>query len=115
MPDVTFKIAREQRELEQIHALHYKAFVEEIPQHTPNADGRHIDRFHDEHTYIAALDGERVIGSLAVRAKRPFSLDAKLPNLDAHLPPNRRFCEVRLLNIMKEYRSGSVLPGMLSV
>lgn len=115
MSHVTFKIAREERELEQIHALHYKAFVEEIPQHTPNADGRHIDRFHDENTYIAALDGDRVIGSLAIRAKRPFSLDAKLPNLDSHLPPDLRFCEVRLLNIVKEYRSGSVLPGMLAV
>ena len=115
MPSLTFRIAREARELEQIHALHYKAFVEEIPQHTPNADGRHIDRFHDENTYIVALDGDRVIGSLAMRGRRPFSLDAKLPNLDAYLPPNHNFCEVRLLNIAKEHRSGSVLPGMLSV
>jgi len=114
MPSLTFKIAREPRELEQIHKLHYKAFVEEIPQHTPNADQRHIDRFHDENTYAVALDGERVIGSLAMRSQRPFSLDGKIPNLDSYLPPNHNFCEVRLLNIAKEHRTGNVLPGLIT-
>jgi aspartate aminotransferase-like enzyme len=114
MPSLTFKIAREARELEQIHTLHYRAFVEEIPQHSPNDDRRHIDRFHDENVYVVALDGERVIGSIAIRGARPFSLDAKLPNLDDHLPPGRNLCEIRLLNIAKEHRSGSVLPGLIS-
>ena len=85
MPTVKFRLAREPRDLEQVHALHYKAFVEEIPQHAPNENARHIDRFHDENDYIVALDGERVIGSLAVRRKRPFSLDSKLENLDEFL------------------------------
>ncbi|HJQ40758.1 MAG TPA: aminotransferase class V-fold PLP-dependent enzyme [Thermoanaerobaculia bacterium] len=114
MPSLTFKIAREARELEQLHTLHYRAFVEEIPQHSPNDDQRHIDRFHDVNTYVVALDGERVIGSIAIRGKRPFSLDEKLPNLDAYVPPGRNLCEFRLLNIEKEYRSGSVLPGLIS-
>ncbi|OHE88729.1 MAG: hypothetical protein A3G75_00475, partial [Verrucomicrobia bacterium RIFCSPLOWO2_12_FULL_64_8] len=65
--------------------------------------------------YVLALDGETVIGSMAIRMRRPFSLDEKIPNLDAHLPANRNFCEVRLLNIAREHRSGRVLPGMLSV
>src|SRR5215212_7210735 len=115
MPSLTFKIAREPRELEQIHTLHYRAFVEEIPQHMPNADQRHVDRFHDENVYAVALDGERVIGSIAIRAHRPFSLDSKLPNLDDYLPPGRNLVEIRLLNIAKEHRSGSVLPGLITM
>lgn len=115
MPQLRFRIARETREMEQIHALHYKAFVEEIPQHTPNAEGRHVDRFHDENVYVIAVDGETVIGSLALRPRRPFSLDQKLPDLDVYLPPNRKCCELRLLNISKEHRTGAVLPGLISV
>jgi len=115
MPSVTFRIAREPRELEQIHTLHYRAFVEEIPQHTPNAEERHVDRFHDENVYVVALDGDRVIGSIAIRGQRPYSLDTKLPNLDDYLMPGRNYCEVRLLNIAREHRSGPVLPGMLSL
>ncbi|PYQ25751.1 MAG: hypothetical protein DMF56_26570 [Acidobacteria bacterium] len=114
MPSLKFKIAREPRELDQIHTLHYRAFVEEIPQHTPNAEERHIDRFHDENVYVVALDGDRVIGSIAIRGARPFSLDSKLPNLDDFLPPGRNFCEIRLLNIAKEHRTGNVLPGLIS-
>ena len=50
---------------------------------------------------------------LAVRAQRPFSLDLKLPDLDAHLPAGRRVCEVRLLAVDKNFRHGQVLPGLL--
>ncbi len=112
---MTFKIACEPRELEQVHALHYKAFVQEIPQHAPNTEERHVDRFHDQNVYVVALEGEAVIGSLALRAERPWSLDQKLPDLDSYLPANRQFCEVRLLNIARDHRHGRVLPGMLSV
>lgn len=114
MPSLSFRIARQEHELEQLHALHYRAFVEEIPQHPRNETRRHVDRFHGENVYVVALDGDTVVGSLAVRARRPFSLDAKLPDLDAHLPPNRRFCEIRLLNILPEHRRGDVLPGLLT-
>lgn len=114
MAPVAFRIARQERELEQLHALHYRAFVEEIPQHATNAARLHVDRFHDQNTYLVAVDGETVIGSVAVRTTRPFSLDGKLPDLDAHLPPGRRFCEVRLLNITPQHRHSDVLPGLLA-
>jgi aspartate aminotransferase-like enzyme len=114
MPSLAFRVARGERELDQLHALHYRAFVEEIPQHPRNEARMHIDRFHDENVYVIAVEGERVVGSLAIRARRPFSLDQKLPDLDAHLPPNRRFCEVRLLNILPERRRSGVLPGLLA-
>jgi aspartate aminotransferase-like enzyme len=111
---LTFKIADSPREIAQLQALHYKTFVEEIPQHRPNEARRHVDRFHDENTYVVSLRGEEVIGSIAVRARRPFSLDAKLPDLDRYLPRDRRICEVRLLSIDEKHRTGVVLPGILA-
>lgn len=114
MPPLRFRVARGECELQQLHALHYRAFVEEIPQHEPNAARLHVDRFHEQNTYLVAVDGETVVGSVAIRAGRPFSLDGKLPDLDAHLPPDRRFCEVRLLNIVQEHRRSAILPGLLA-
>ncbi|HUR82006.1 MAG TPA: GNAT family N-acetyltransferase [Thermoanaerobaculia bacterium] len=114
MPSLAFRVARGNRELEQLHALHYRAFVEEIPQHPRNDDHLHVDRFHDQNVYVVAVDGERVVGSLALRTHRPFSLDGKLPDLDRYLPRGRRVCEVRLLNILPEHRHRGVLPGLLA-
>lgn len=114
VPKIRFKVAHEPREIEQINALHYRAFVEEIPQYARNDELRHVDRFHDENTYIVALDDETVIGSIAVRGTRPFSLDAKLENLDQYLDAGYRYCEIRLLIVAKEHRAGNVLPGLIA-
>ena len=38
-----FKIASEDWELEAIHRLNYKTFVEEIPQHANNPEQRLVD------------------------------------------------------------------------
>ncbi len=114
MSTIRFKAAREPSEIEQVNTLHYKAFVEEIPQYARNDEQRHVDRFHDENTYIVALDGETVIGSIAVRGTRPFSLDNKLENLDQYLLAGYRYCEIRLLIVAKEHRAGNVLPGLIA-
>ena len=108
-----FKIATESHEFEQIHRLNYRTFVEEIPQHHPNAAQRLIDRFHEENTYVICLRDSQLLGMLALRTRRPFSLDAKVPDLDAHLPPSRRVCEVRLLAIEPHHRRGRILAGLL--
>jgi hypothetical protein len=107
-----FKIATDDWEFEQIHHLNYSTFVEEIPQHGSNADRALIDKFHRENTYIICLDRDRVVGMIAVRGKRPFSLDHKLENLDALLPAGRKLCELRLLAVEKKYRNGWVFWGM---
>ena len=60
-----------------------ETFVEEIPQHPPNAERRHVDRFHDENLYLIAVTGDAVVGTIALRGNRPFSLDQKLGNVDA--------------------------------
>src|ERR1700704_4846709 len=99
-----YKIATEAREFEQIHELNYRTFVEEIPQHAPNPRRALVDRLHGENTYIVCLDGERLAGMVALRAKRPFSLDEKLSELDSFIPPRRTPCEIRLLAVEPQYR-----------
>jgi aspartate aminotransferase-like enzyme/GNAT superfamily N-acetyltransferase len=108
-----FKIATERVELEQVHQLNYRTFVEEIPQHHANSDGTLVDRFHGDNTYFVCKRGMRIVGMIAVRAHRPFSLDDKLPNLDDYLPAGWTFCEVRLLAVDPEYRNGVVFRGLI--
>ena len=105
MDKYRLKLAETAAEREQIHALNYATFVEEIPQHAPNPSRRLIDRFDAENEYVIAVDGAgAVVGMLALRARRPFSLDQKLRGLDDYLPPHRSLCEVRLLAVRPEYR-----------
>jgi aspartate aminotransferase-like enzyme len=110
---VQFKVATEESEFDQIHRLNYRTFVEEIPQHAPDPKGVRVDRFHGENTYLVGMDGKRVVAMVAVRSRRPFSLDEKLPDLDSHLPPGRTVCEFRLLSIEPEFRNGIVFRGLM--
>lgn len=110
-----FKVAAELSEFEQIFRLAYETFVEEIPQHPPNAARRHVDRFHDENTYLIALAGYTVVGMMAIRDRRPFSLDEKLGKVDPYLPAGRSICELRLLAVRKRYRNGRVLRGLIDL
>ncbi|MCI5130086.1 MAG: GNAT family N-acetyltransferase [Candidatus Electrothrix sp. EH2] len=105
---LTFKVASEEWEFEQIHELNYQTFVDEIPQHQGNGQGRLVDKFHQENTYVICLCGERVLGMIALRDKSPLSLDAKLDDLDSYLPPFRTILEYRLLAIRKEYRNSAI-------
>lgn len=110
-----FRIAREAWEFEAIHRLNYKTFVEEIPQHHHNPEQRLVDKFHAENTYAICLDGERLVGMVTGRGQRPFSLDQKVPDLDAHLPPDRKVLEVRLLSVEKEHRNGFVFSRLVGL
>ncbi len=114
IPNLRFKLASEAFELEQIHRLNYATFVQEIPRYEGDpATGVLVDRFHDENTYVVALDGDRLVGMVALRANRPFSLDARLENLDSYLPAGRTLCEVRLLAVAPERRRGPVFRGLM--
>jgi len=110
-----FKIAREDREFEAIHQLNYKTFVEEIPQHSNNPEQRLVDKFHAENTYAICLNGTQLVGMVAGRAKRPFSLDRKVPGLDSYLPPGRKVLEVRLLSVERNYRNGFVFSRLVGL
>ena len=78
MRSLRYKIAETENEFEQIFRLNYKTFVEEIPQGDTNLEKRLVDKFHAENTYAICLDGEELVGMVAGRATRPFSLDAKI-------------------------------------
>ena len=114
-PSLTFKIASEPAEFEGVHRLNYKTFVEEIPQHANNPEERLVDKFHAENTYAICLHGDRLVGMVAGRGHRPFSLDHKVPNLDSFLPPGRRVLEVRLLSVEKEFRNGFVFSRLVGL
>ena len=107
-----YKTATEPWEFQQINSLNYRTFVEEIPQHPSNSEKILVDKFHAENTYCICLVGNRLVGMVAVRAKRPFSLDAKVANLDAYLPVGESVVEVRLLAVESEFRRGRLLAGL---
>ena len=107
------KLATEPFEFDQIYALNHKTFVEEIPRYAAAPSGRLVDRFGPENTYVIGLRHERVVGMVAIRGTRPFSLDERLPGLDAYLPPGRSTCELRLLAIDRRDRRGRLLPLLL--
>lgn len=111
---IIFKIAEHDFEFEQINKLNYETFAEEIPQHKKNESKTLKDKFDKENTYFIALKNNELIGMLAVRDKRPFSLDQKLENLNQYLPHAKSICEIRLLSVQKEYRKGRALKGLLT-
>jgi len=108
-----FKIATEEFEFEQINELNYRTFVEEIPQHVKNQDKSLIDKFHSENTYIICIRDKKLLGMMAVRDQRPFSLDDKLSDLDSYLPEHHFACEFRLLSIEKEVRNLRIIQGLM--
>jgi len=110
-----FKIATEDWELEAIHRLNYKTFVEEIPQHANNPEQRLVDKFHLENTYAICLSGGQLVGMVAGRGHRPFSLDQKIPNLQTFLPEGRTVLEVRLLSVEKDFRNGFVFSRLVGL
>ncbi len=114
-PRLGFKIATEEWEFEAIHRLNYKTFVEEIPQHDAKPSQRLVDKFHHENTYIICLNGKELVGMMAMRGQRPFSLDQKVEQLDSHLPAGRKLVEIRLLAVERAFRNGHVFRGMLAL
>lgn len=115
MNQYTFKIADNDSDFEQIFELNYQTFVEEIPQHEKNESGKLVDKFHDENTYLICLKNGILHGMMALRDVRPFSLDAKVPDLDQYLPEGRKTVEIRLLSVIPEARTGRVLRGLLEL
>lgn len=108
-----FKVANQAWEIEQIHRLNYATFVEEIPQHRKNSEARLVDKFHDENTYLICLRNQQLVGMMAVRDRRPFSLDQKLVNLDNYLPSHISVCELRLLATDRNQRSPRIVVGIM--
>ena len=109
----TLKLADSGDEFDQIFELNYQTFVEEIPQHEMNSAKKLKDKFHEDNTYLVCKDGNKVAGMIACCNKRPFSLDAKVAQLDSYLPPHKNAYEIRLLAARKEYRHTKVAALLL--
>lgn len=109
---LTYKVASESWEFDQIHSLNYRTFVEEIPQHTTNVEQRLVDKFHEENTYYICLKGQRLAGMIAARGNRPFSLDEKVADLDSYLPAGESVCEMRLLALELEFRHSRICADL---
>lgn len=105
---LTTKVADQLWELEEICRLNHQTFSEEISQHPTTANGLLIDKFHSENQYVICLNDKELVGMIALRAIRPFSLDSKLDNIDSYLPPNKSLCEIRLLAVKPDYRRTQV-------
>jgi aspartate aminotransferase-like enzyme len=108
-----YKIATEPREFELIHEFNYETFAEEIPQHARNVNRKLVDKKHAENTYVICIAQNELAGMVAICGRRPFSLDEKLPQLDAYLPVGRRVCEIRLLAVKRRYRKTTVFLGLI--
>ena len=108
-----FKIASEEWEFNKIHALNYRTFVEEIPQHEKTINRKLVDKFNSQNIYIICVSEVDLLGMIAIRDIRPFSLDAKLENIDSYLPEYNSICEIRLLSIEKNRRHGRVIQGLI--
>lgn len=109
LENICIKVAETEHEFKQIHQLNYDTFVEEINQHKKNGSKLLIDQFDNENIYYIAKIEDELIGMIAFRDQRPFSLDNKIDNLDALLPKHKSLVEIRLLSIKKAYRHTKVL------
>lgn len=95
-------------EIEQIHKLNYKTFVEEIPQHEVRANKSLIDKFHFKNNYLIAKKNDEVVGMICYNTVRPFSLDKKLDNIDKYFPANSKIVEIRLFAVVESSRNGLI-------
>lgn len=97
------KIAKTDEEFEAIAQLNYETFVEEIPQHDANASRKKVDRFHQENTYVVVYKQTELIGMVAFRDQRPFSIDEKIGKVEQYLSKENceKLCEIRLLSVKK--------------
>ncbi|WP_332645607.1 aminotransferase class V-fold PLP-dependent enzyme [Lysinibacillus sp. 54212] len=109
------KIATTDHEFNEIAALTYETFVEEIPQHKPNKEKRLVDRFHHENTYVVVYKHSELVGMVTFRDQRPFSLDEKIGEIEQFISPEQceKLCELRLLAVKKEHRNGRVLMRLM--
>lgn len=113
---LVFKRATEDWEFDQVHRLNYRTFAEEIHQHERNEKRVLVDSLLSKSACFIALRGGRVVGMIAICDQRPFSLDRKIPDLDAHLPGGLgHVSEVRLLAVDPDERRGPVFGGLMGV
>jgi aspartate aminotransferase-like enzyme len=108
-----FKFAETESEFEQVHALNYRTFVQEIPQHHDTGTGQLVDKYHDKNRYIIAIKEEQVVGMVCVHDQQPFSVAARMPDPSLLSRPDIKPLEVRLLAVDPAERTGLVPLGIV--
>src|SRR5258707_10166243 len=111
MAGMQFKEAETPDEIEQIHRLNHRVFAEEVGQHARTADGRLIDRFHDQNRYFIACKSGALVGMVSVHDGPEFSIASRLKDLSV-LRELRAPLEIRLLAILPKFRKRSILAGL---
>jgi aspartate aminotransferase-like enzyme len=108
-----FKFADRDAELEQVHALNYRTFVQEIPQHHDTGEGRLVDKFHHKNRYIIGVKNAQLVGMLCIHDQPPFSVAHRMPDPSLLARPDIKPLEVRLLAVEPCERSGPVPTGLV--
>lgn len=108
-----FKRAETEDEFEQIHALNYRTFVNEIAQYADQGGGRLIDKFHHKNIYFIAIKDGQVVGMVSVHGQPPFSIADRLADPSILNRPDINPLEVRLLAIDQEKRGTLVFAGLV--
>ncbi|PIC78074.1 GNAT family N-acetyltransferase [Sporosarcina sp. P19] len=109
-----YRLAILPQDTERIHQLNYRAFVEDIPQHASNEQRLLVDPFHEENTYIVCLKENEIVGMLALRSARPFSLDKKIGPIEEWLEQKPQHpVEIRLLVVDRAHRRGRAFFGLM--
>jgi aspartate aminotransferase-like enzyme len=108
-----FKQADSPHEFEQVHALNYRTFVGEIPQHADPGTGVLVDKFHQKNVYLIVLRHGRVVGMLSVHGQPPFSVADRLPDPGILTGSGMRPLEVRLLAIEPAERNSTLFLGLI--
>lgn len=111
MTGMQFKEAETPEEIEQIHRLNHRVFAEEVGQHARTADGRLIDRFHNQNRYFIASKSGTLVGMISVHDGPEFSVASRLKDLSV-LRELRAPLEIRLLAILPKFRKRSILAGL---
>jgi len=103
-----FKFAETDSEFEQVHALNYRTFVREIPQHHDTGAGQLVDKFHHKNRYIIGVKAGRVVGMVCIHDEPPFSVASRMPDPSVLESPGVKPLEVRLLAVDPAERTGPV-------
>jgi len=103
--DYEFKIAETVEELDQVHGLNYRTFVQEIHQHEDSGSGVLVDKFHRKNSYIIGLRDNRLIGMISFHDQPPFSVADRLADASILASPGMKPIEVRLLAVDPEERN----------
>jgi hypothetical protein len=110
-----FKQAESIEEFEQVYRLSHAVFADEVAQHQRTPTGLLVDKFHHKNVYFIALEGEEMVGMVAVHGQPPFSIAARLADASILDQLGGPLLEVRLLAVVPRARHGSVIAGLIGM